>query len=486
MPYYHLYIEWKDWRTSFLKSNSKIDLRIEQLVQFVDPIKNGSPIFLDGWRIDANDVWHFEIWETAEREQGKSESSWDWIHSHGKNVTNDFITGLPSRPSLHKTTLKEKMAIGNISNFFGIRSGSMSFDKLLKSYGLENIPEGNKTERLSNTLWYLYQENRTGLISFLNMLILRHRLDNGDFEELNSYLIHLGFQIDNRKIIEIPVEEDFFSFFVESLKHPESQPAAEGIGDGAIITLSEKIMSMESDFVLVDYGCGEGRLVYGLNCLDGRVLSHLTYIGVDKNTECLEKISKTIKNLDFDKKIKNYELMTPKQFFGEEEKGRETDFVFMINVLHEIPLSDLPGILHRIERKSKVGGNMVIHEMRELVKGELGFVSWEEEDFLEVFKDTTFRVHLHPYETKRSIPLINAHLTKVMEEPKGIGIRDSHALLYYNCTHMYEKKLERVNQQLEAIKKKGNKPRKYAYLLVLKDNLETQIRANPEFVTHTW
>jgi len=475
MPYYHLYIEWKDWKTNFHKKNWKINLSIEQLIQFVDPIKNRSPIFFDGWRINPNDIWHFEIWETSGREQGKSKSSWSWIHSHGKNVTNDFITGLSSKPSLHKTTLKEKMSIGNISNFFGIRSGSMSFDRILESYGLESIPEGNKTERLSNTLWYLYQENRSGLIPFLNMLILRHRLKTEDFEELNSYVIPLGFQIENCKIIEIPVEEDFFSFFVESLKHPESRPAAEGIGDGAIITLSEKIMGMESDFALVDYGCGDGRLIYGLNCLDEKILSHLTYIGVDKNTECLEKIRETIKNSGFDKKIKSHEIMTPEQFF-EAKRKQEIGFVFLINVLHEIPLSDLPDVLYGIERKLKVEGNIIIHEMRELVEGEQGFVSWEEEDFLEVFKDTTLRVHLHPYETKRGIRLINAHLTKVTEEPLGIGYGESYALFYYNCRHMHEEKLKRVTQQLEAIKKKGSKPRKYAYLLVLKDNLETQIR----------
>lgn len=371
-------------------------------------------------------------------------------------------------------TLKEKMCIGHISNFLGSRSGSMSFDRLLKTYGLEDIPEGNKTERLGYTLRYLYQENRKEFLNFLNMLISRHRLDRKDLEEMSSYLIPLGFQVIDRRVKEIPIEEDFFKFFEESLKHPESKRAEEGSRDGAIITLSEKIIGMMSPFVLVDYGCGEGRLITGLMLLDERVLSLLTYIGVDKNTKYLEKIEENIRILEFNKKVKNYKLMTPQEFFALEVKA---DFVFLINVLHEIPLIDLPHTLYQLESKLRKGGHLVVNEMRELTKGELGFVSWESKDFLEVFGGTSLQPRLHPYETRRGIPLVNVDLVKVGKEA-------SEATLVDNCFKMLDLKLERIDRELKKIKNEGTRSTKYAYLLVLKDNIETQkkdydIKKNP-------
>ena len=71
----------------------------------------------------------------------------------------------------------------------------MSFDRLLKTLGIEEMPEDNKTERLVCTLRHLFQNWRLEVPDFLNMLISNHKLGDEDFRELGSYLIHLGLVI---------------------------------------------------------------------------------------------------------------------------------------------------------------------------------------------------------------------------------------------------------------------------------------------------
>jgi 2-polyprenyl-3-methyl-5-hydroxy-6-metoxy-1,4-benzoquinol methylase len=286
-------------------------------------------------------------------------------------------------------------------------------------------------------------------------------------KEFNT--LRLDYDLEKSEVITSALSEpdvDFFEFFGQSLKPSESRPAIEGIGDGAIITLAEKIQGMNADFNLVDYGCGEGRLIYGLTRIDDRVLSHMTYIGVDRNQRYLERAGKIIQDTEFNKKVKKYHLVNPEKF----DSMSNLDFIFLVNVLHEIHLLDLPQVLHNFEKNLNKGGIMVVHEMRELVEGELDFVSWDEIDFREVFKDTSFDISVHPYETRQGIPLINVHLTRRSELVTRLEA------LVDNCFDMFRGKLQRTNKELQEIKLKGKRSKRYAYLLVLKDNIEAQIR----------
>lgn len=358
------------------------------------------------------------------------------------------------------------MAIGQVSIFFGHKAGSLSFDRLLTTFGLEEMPTGNKTERLAYTLRYLLENKRQQVPDFINMLISQHKLGEEDLGELNSYLVQIGLMVHGKQVKKPPLERDFFKIFEESLRHPEPKPPEGGATDGAIITLSEKLMGTTSAFVLVDYGCGQGRLVSGLELLDPKVLSFMTYIGIDKNPEYLTKIRSVISSSGFDRKIQRFELLTPEQFFVSNQRA---DFVFMINVLHEIALTDLPHVLSQLEKSLREGGHLIIHEMQELAEGELGFVSWKSEDFLEVFKDTNLQIQLHPYKTRTAVSLINVHLTRIGKEAPELFFVD-------NCFDMFRRKLIRIDQDIGETKKNNKASIEYAYLLILKDNMETQIR----------
>lgn len=364
-------------------------------------------------------------------------------------------------------TLKEKLTIGHIANFFGTRLGSMSYKKILQSYGLENIPEGNKTVRLAQTLMLIYEKESAEMLNFLNMVTRKHRLGAKELAELDSYLKPLGFRIEGESVTTIPPEDDFITFFAQSLESPKPVAGPQGETDGAIITLCEKISSLTSEFTLVDYGCGEGRLIYGLISLDQKLLSMMTYIGVDKDTECLKKTRMNITNTGFDKRVKEYRLMEPDGFF---KMSQTVDFILMINVLHEIHLRSLLQVLMELERKLKNEGHLVIHEMRELTEGELGFVAWRSEDLTKLFEKTSFKLYLHPYRTKRGIPLINADLVKTKDE-------DTDPLTFeHNCLNAFQSKIEWIDQELDKIRKEGEKSKRYAFLLVLKDNVESQLK----------
>jgi len=217
MLYYHIYIEWRDWKTSFLKSNSKKDRSIEQLIQFIDPIKNGSPILFDGWRVDTKEIWHLEIWETIEREQGKSESSWDWIHSNGKNITNDFVTSLPSKPSLQKTisdktasTLSKEKQVPLRKDIFIVHGRDHKPMKelkiLLKEFGLNPIvlheqPSGSRTiveklEKYSDVGYafvILTPDDRGGMYKGEAPLLRVPMLEGSHFRVRQNVILEFGY-----------------------------------------------------------------------------------------------------------------------------------------------------------------------------------------------------------------------------------------------------------------------------------------------------
>lgn len=366
------------------------------------------------------------------------------------------------------TPLKERLVVGHIAHFFGIRAGTMSFKKILQSYGLENIPEGSKTIQLAQTLMLIYEKENTEMPNFLNMLIRRHTLDTKELAELNSYLPPLGFQIEDKRVTTIPPEDAFITFLVQSLRSPKPVAGPQGERDGAIITLCEKISSLTSEFTLVDYGCGVGRLIYGLISLDQKLLSMMTYMGVDKDTECLKKTGEAITNTGFDKKVKECKLMEPDGFF---KMSQTVDFIFMINVLHEIHLLSLLPVLIELERRLKKEGHLVIHEMRELTEGELGFVAWGSEDLIKLFQNTSFKPYLHTYKTKRGIPLINADFVRIKDE------NTDRRIFEYNCLDAFKFKTKWIDQEFDKMRKKVEKSKRYAFLLVFKENVESQLKA---------
>jgi hypothetical protein len=285
------------------------------------------------------------------------------------------------------------------------------------------------------------------------------------------YVSPLGYETKDSHITLHAAEDDFFSFFEQCLKTPKAKVAEEGRYDPAIVGLAEKINGMNKNFVLVDYGCGQGRLIDGLVYIDKKVLALMTYIGVDKDPKCLEASNDAITKSSLKELANSVSLMLQEEFFHTNVK---TDYIFAINVLHEIPLIELPTVLHKIESKLRIGGHFVVHEMRELVEGERGFVTWDENDFTTAFKGTSLVPHCHSYETKRDhVPLISVDLIK--EEERQVRLVD----YVDNCMEMYHSKKHRIGEQLKEIEQNSTatyKSKRFAFLNVLYNNVDRQVR----------
>jgi SAM-dependent methyltransferase len=263
-------------------------------------------------------------------------------------------------------------------------------------------------------------------------------------------------------------DKEIIKFLKDSLVPPKPMEGRHGESDGEIITFSDRIMGMTTDFTLVDYGCGKGRLLYGLSNLDTKLLKHLTYIGIDNRATCRKSTSKSVKELGFRQKVKKIKIMKPEEFALSEEKA---DFIFMINVLHEIHLLDVPSVIESLHQKLKTPGLLVIHEMEELIHGEKGFVSWSGNDLKELFDDETFDIQIYRYHTKSGARLVNAYLGKKVDKQLDEPLD--------RCYDLYNFKLTKVNNELAEIKKSGKSSKnsqRYLLRLILKDNLESQLR----------
>ena len=75
-------------------------------------------------------------------------------------------------------------------------------------------------------------------------------------------------------------------------------------------------------------------------------------------------------------RLNGYSLSTPSDFLANHAEGETSDFIFLINVIHEIEPLELPNVLIALLRQLKVGGLMFIHEMSVLPVGEIGFCCW--------------------------------------------------------------------------------------------------------------
>jgi len=153
MPYYHVYVNWKDEIGARWSRNR--DLSIVQINEIVKSIKKKMPFILGKIRVDPSNITKLEIWKTEAR-ASKRPNMWDWISFYGENVTNDFIITLPTRPKKEETEEDpsretKKILSKNVFIVHGRDHKPMKELKaMLKQFGLNPIvlheqPSGSRT-----------------------------------------------------------------------------------------------------------------------------------------------------------------------------------------------------------------------------------------------------------------------------------------------------------------------------------------------------
>jgi len=270
----------------------------------------------------------------------------------------------------------------------------------------------------------------------------------------------------------------FYDTFVRCLHSPTVRHGDEGKYDPAIVALVEKINGMNRDFVLVDYGCGLGRLIAGLILLDKKALADMTYVGVDKNLAYLREAKNEAVKTGLSETAKACLFMCPDDFTKQDIK---LDYLFAVNSFHEMRLIELLELMKAIEDKTVVGGHIVIHEMKE-PEPEAGFVPWSQNDFEIVFKDTSFSFHYHAYETKiEHIPLFSVDAVRTANN------RTPFVCYVDNMLGVYDRKRREVDKQIRELERScvgvtatAFSVMSYLYFKVLYHNIDQQIREYEE------
>ena len=116
---------------------------------------------------------------------------------------------------------RNKITLGGIANFFGMKRGIYRDERLFETLGIRNVPGNNKSERISNVLRETFEKDKMIFEQVMNNLIKYHELSETDVGELNRLLLLIGYAVKDRKIVlTIPreiVEEEAkpFSAYLE-------------------------------------------------------------------------------------------------------------------------------------------------------------------------------------------------------------------------------------------------------------------------------
>jgi len=254
---------------------------------------------------------------------------------------------------------------------------------------------------------------------------------------------------------------------LDNLELPCGKPAKEGSNDPYINTFMSRLRHIKEPTSIVDYGCGQGKLLCALKILPDVVVKNISYFGVDEKTLCRYISRLTCKKYKLDELFRNNpEFLKPKKFYSKDIK---LDYAFLMHALHEIKLIDLIEIVYSISTKLKLNGMIFILDQRKLVEEERNYVLWDENDFETLFSNSGFEVYQSFPETKSGNKLSLIEAIKIQENcfPKET--------VKENCLKVYEsKKVIVSNMRNEAIDTEEHKnlSGRYADISVQIDDLK--------------
>lgn len=271
-------------------------------------------------------------------------------------------------------------------------------------------------------------------------------------------------------------KEESYKFLSECLKLGKpKRPAEEGSRDSQISQAVQVLLSESDDYTLIDYGVGEGRLIAGLNNLSDKTLQKMTYFGVDINYPSKAEVYS--KNIGFSNKVNDIKFMTFNDFDDRKIKAK---YIFVINVLHEIQLCELPKRLHSLCNSLENNGLIYINDFIELKEGEHDFVTWDYDDYLTIFDKKYFEIIGKFERSGKSgkYSLITLPIRKINDSI----INETY--FKNKCLEMYDSKKKRVSANIEKIETENKSyvdTKIFNYLLVLNWNIGKQMEhANKE------
>jgi len=252
-------------------------------------------------------------------------------------------------------------------------------------------------------------------------------------------------------------------FYRQCLRAEVSMLGGRGRGDIQVNSLIGLIMANQGACRIVDFGCGKGRLISELATLDKIMLSTLEYIGLDYETSAAEATARECGLYDTCSAVCFGAFDEAKKWYG------TADFVILINVLHEVPLVELPTVVSGATRLSKPNGLLIFHDMEHLVRGERSFIPWEGAEIAQLLRDSGFEASIRTHTSNSGVPLYTC-----MAWSPSPTVIDPHVLAGHLRQTICEKERLLVKQRSALRDEPGNE-REYAYLSVAIANIKEQL-----------
>ena len=242
------------------------------------------------------------------------------------------------------------------------------------------------------------------------------------------------------KKISIPEKDDPNK--PDSQELPCGKPAEEGFTDTYIGGFVDRLKSIKESTSIVDYGCGQGKLLCALTTIPDVAIGNISFYAVDENTRCRYTSRLTAEKYGFFNSFKTEpEFLKPKDFYA---KDIRLDYALLMHALHEIKLIDLIEIIYSISVKLKMGGQMFILDQRELIEKERSFVLWDDKkDFEDLFLDSGLEISQRFFNTGSDKKLSSIEVKKVKDDCF------SREIVERNCMKVYESKKDTVSDRID-------------------------------------
>lgn len=179
-------------------------------------------------------------------------------------------------------------------------------------------------------------------------------------------------------------------YFARIAKPYYSIPAQSGRRDDALLHLARRVR-LEQPSLLLDYGCGQGRLLAALTeCRTGAELNNLRYIGVDSDFVAMEKARSY-----FNAYLRKYDARAT--FVSAQDFHLDqflVDQIVIVFAIHEFDPLNIDHLLSRLWRMVRRGGTLFIQDTSQPIFEEVEFIVFPPEHLASILQKAGAQVQV--------------------------------------------------------------------------------------------
>jgi ubiquinone/menaquinone biosynthesis C-methylase UbiE/DNA-directed RNA polymerase subunit M/transcription elongation factor TFIIS len=234
---------------------------------------------------------------------------------------------------------------------------------------------------------------------------------------------------------------DIKTYLRKSTEPYTSKEAKTAKQDESILSLCKSI-NLKSPKLIIDFGCGQGRLLAALEQVKPKKeLANLRYIGVDNNSKALEKCKETFLNLQLPSEARA-SFLSVEYFLS--TNYYIADYIIVIFTVHELNVIKIDIYLASLWRMLRRGGRLIIQDSYKPIYKELEYICFSPNEIKSILNICNPIVKLYSIKSGKSrLPIYTLSFKKNTE----ISTWDAYEPV--NLTGAYLKTIERsINKEL--------------------------------------